>query len=118
MNSLHLQQAFVSPEVAARQLQAVDFCVAELVRQRAVPTALLDPLVAAVPCLMCVAAAGLFGSFDWCFGQTRAFLAVCLSGAGASATLLVCWGLYPAKPARAAAYAGLCAMAAAAPLLL
>jgi hypothetical protein len=73
-------------------------------------------VVAAAPCIVCVASAVLLAPSPWCFGAARFFAAVCFSAGGASGTLLACWALYPQKRGRSMACAVLGAIASGAPL--
>src|SRR5688500_13610214 len=65
----------------------------------------IGAVIAVMPCASGALAAAVLNSFDWCYGEVRATLAVCLGGAGASGTLLLCWSFYPADMRRSVAYA-------------
>jgi hypothetical protein len=73
--------------------------------------------IALMPCLSGALAAAVLNSFDWCYGEARVTLALCLSGGAASGTLLVCWSFYPATIGRSVAYAVAAGLGAAVPLL-
>jgi hypothetical protein len=75
-------------------------------------------VIAMMPCLSVGLAAAVLNSFDWCYGEVQVALAVCLSGAGASGTLLLRWNFYPANMGRAVAYAAAAGLGGAAPLFL
>jgi multidrug transporter EmrE-like cation transporter len=75
-------------------------------------------MIALLPCISGALVAAVLASFDWCHGEVRATLALCLSGAGASGTLLACWSFYPAHIKRSVAYAVAAGLGAAGPLLL
>lgn len=74
-------------------------------------------LLALMPAVPGALAAAVLNSFDWCYGDVRITLALCLIGAVASATLLLCWSLDPASIRRAVAYAIAASLGAAVPLL-
>src|SRR5688500_14246554 len=74
--------------------------------------------IAVMPCVAGALAAAVLNSFDWCYGEVRVTLGVCLSSGAASGTLLLCWNLYPADMRRSVAYAAAAGLGAAAPLLL
>lgn len=69
------------------------------------------------PCLLAAAGAMLLGSCDWCHGEVRITLAVCVGGASASAILLLAWERGPETMAYSSARAAIGALVAAAPLL-
>jgi hypothetical protein len=62
-------------------------------------------------------AAVVLSSFDWCYGEVRVMLAVCLLSAATSGTLLLCWSFDPASMKRSIAYAVAAGLGAALPLL-
>jgi hypothetical protein len=74
-------------------------------------------LLALTPLLPGALAAAVLGLFDWCHGEVRVTVAVCLIAAVASGTLLLCWSLDPAGIRRAIAYAIAAGLGAAVPLL-
>lgn len=74
-------------------------------------------LLALTPFVSGGVAAALLNSFDWCHGEVRVTLAVCLVGAVASGTLLLCWSFDPASMRRSIAHAIAAGLTAAAPLL-
>ena len=77
----------------------------------------IGAVIASMPCVSGALAAAALNSFDWCYGEVRVSLAVCLLGAVASATLLLCWSLDPASMRRSVAYAVAAGLGAAVPLL-
>lgn len=91
--------------------------LAERVRWPALPAMPRDSVLTMVPCMVSAVAAGLVGSFDWCYGEVRITLALCMSGAGASGSLLLCWRLNPETMGRSAAWAAIGGLSAAVPLL-
>ena len=97
---------------------AVLFGLAERVRWPALPAMPKDSVITLVPCVLSALAAVLLSSFDWCHGEVRITFALCLSGAGASGTLLLCWSFHPAPAGRSVLNAALGGLGAAAPLLL
>jgi hypothetical protein len=74
-------------------------------------------LLALTPLVPGALAAAVLNLFDWCYGELRITLAVCLIGAVASGTLLLCWSLDPSSIRRAIAYAIAAGLGAAVPLL-
>lgn len=90
---------------------------AERVRWPVLPAIPRESVLTLVPCLVSAAAAALAGSSDWCHGEIRITLGVCLSGASASGSLLICWRLYPETMGRSAALAAIGGLFAAVPLL-
>lgn len=82
------------------------------------PTGFKGVAVALLPCLFGTLAAAHMNPADWCFGEARTSLAVCLSGAVAAGTLLLCWHLFPKRIQPSAALAVAAGLGAAMPLLL
>ena len=74
-------------------------------------------LLALTPFVPGALAAAVLDLFDWCHGELRITLAVCLIGAVATGTLLFCWSSDPASIRRASAYAIAAGLGAAVPLL-
>lgn len=73
-------------------------------------------VIALMPCVSGAVVAAVLNSFDWCYGEVRVTLALCLSSACACATLLVCWSLYPENMRRSVIYAIAAGLGAAVPL--
>ncbi len=74
-------------------------------------------LLALAPLAPGALAAAVLNSFDWCYGEVRITLAVCLICGVASGTLLLCWSFDSASMRRSVAYAVAAGLGAAMPLL-
>ncbi|TWO70064.1 hypothetical protein FN976_17155 [Caenimonas sedimenti] len=74
-------------------------------------------LLALAPLVPGALAAAILDTFAWCYGEARITLAVCLIGAVASGTLLLCWTFDLASMRRSIAYAVAAGVGATVPLL-
>jgi hypothetical protein len=94
------------------------FCEAAMrMRWAALPGLPAVSLPTLLPALLGAAASMLLGSCDWCHGEVRFTLALCVGGGSASAALVVCWERCPETMARSAGRAAMVALVAVAPLL-
>lgn len=74
-------------------------------------------LLALTPFVPGALAAAVLNSCNWCYGEVRVWLAVCVAGVVATSTLLLSWSLDPASMRRSVSYAIAAGLSAAVPLL-